>query len=414
MPDQALIWVADTNLEVASCSSALRDFAGIGGADRAPNVGDLWSEDLGEILTLAHRWALEGETVSFQAAARGTILSFELTPLYGIEGAVSGISGGVTDLGSLAETQLQQRVYARAERQANIGIWHEDLRTGRVTISSGLASLLETDANAARLDIRAFDHPEDRLDIARVVNDPESAEAYTCDHRVCFGDGRVRAVRERVQTIFDPRGVATSRIGTLVDITDLKEREAELADLALCDPLTRLPNRALLDERLASAVARTARYGTLCAVLFIDLDGFKQVNDVFGHDVGDRLLKGVADRLLHHFRPTDTIARLGGDEFVVIVEDLYSEEAAISAAEKLLHNFDRTFDINGRAISISASIGVAMVPRCSQVPAELLNMADNEMYAVKSAGGRGVKVVAHTKTSGTGTEPRELNGTQTA
>ncbi|HEY1976118.1 MAG TPA: GGDEF domain-containing protein [Candidatus Baltobacteraceae bacterium] len=394
MHDQALIWNTDANLEVTSFTARLRELAGIGEVRGRITVSDLWREDLPySVPVLAHRWALDGECVSFEAPAHGATYRFDLQPLYGPEGGVVGVSGCAVAVADPDTGQFSPSIYAAAERRAGVGIWHEDLRTGRTTISSGLAAMLEIDP-AAPFDVRAFDHPEDRAEIARALADPDASERYTCDHRVCFGQSRLRAVRERLDTIVDQRGMAVARLGTLVDISDLKERVDELADLALCDPLTRLANRALLLERLAAAVARTARYGTLSAVLFIDLDGFKTVNDTCGHDAGDRLLQELSDHLQSHFRPTDTIARLGGDEFVVVVEDLYSEEAAVSAAQKLLTSLTRTFAIGPQNVSIGASIGVAVVPRCSTVPEELLAMADHEMYAVKRSGGGGVKLVA--------------------
>lgn len=394
MHDQALIWNTDANLEVTSYTARLRELAGIGDVRGRITVSDLWREDLPySIPVLAHRWALDGECVSFEAPAHGTTFRFDLQPLYAPDGTVIGVTGCAVAVADPATGRLSPEVYGEAERHAGIGTWHEDLRTGRTTISSGLAAMLGVDP-AGPFDVRSFDHPEDRAEVARRLADPDAAERYTCDHRVCFGQGRVRAVRERLHTVFDRRGMAIARVGTLVDISDLKERVDELADLALCDPLTRLANRALLLERLAAAVARTARYGTLSAVLFIDLDGFKNVNDTLGHDAGDRLLKELSDHMQSHFRPTDTIARLGGDEFVVVVEDLYSEEAAVSAAQKLLTSFTRTFSAGAQGVTIGASIGVAVVPRCSTVPEELLAMADHEMYAVKRAGGGGVKLVA--------------------
>jgi len=395
MHDQALIWNTDSHLEITSFTARLRELAGIGDVQGRISVSDLWREDVPYgIAALAHRWALDGESVSFEAPAHGGTYRFDLQPLYAPGGTVIGVSGCATEVAAAQAGRLLPHVYAAAEHHAGLGVWHEDLRTGRTTISSGLASMLGIDPAAPSFAVREFDHPDDRAEIARALSVPEASERYTCDHRVRFGESRVRTVRERVETVFDERGMAIARIGTLVDVSDFAERIDELADLALCDPLTRLANRALLLERLAAAVARTARYGTLSAVLFVDLDGFKNVNDTLGHDAGDHLLKELAHYLQSHFRPTDTIARLGGDEFVVIVEDLYTEEAAISAAQKLSNGLTRAFHVGAHSVTIDASIGVAVVPRCSTVPEELLAIADREMYAVKRSGGGGVKLVA--------------------
>jgi diguanylate cyclase (GGDEF)-like protein len=195
-----------------------------------------------------------------------------------------------------------------------------------------------------------------------------------------------------VRTLFDASGMAIARIETMLNVSEFKEREDALADLALYDALTGLPNRALLDERLALAMARVARHRTLCAVVFLDLDDFKEVNDTHGHAVGDRLLSAVADRLQRHVRATDTIARVGGDEFVVVLEDLYSEEAALSGGRKLLESLRDPLVAGDVSFAVSASVGIAVAPRCSRVPAELLALADGEMYAVKGAGAGSVRL----------------------
>jgi diguanylate cyclase (GGDEF)-like protein len=398
MHDQTAIWNTDTDLGVTSFTARLRNLAGLGDVYRRVHVSDLWDHDqpYGAIVS-AHRWALDGQAVTFEAPAYDSIFRFELEPLQAPDGRIVGVSGRAVDTRALEPVPAAS--LADAERQAGLGSWNIDLNTGQVTISTGLASMLGVDPQARYLDIRAFDHPDDRAAIALIVNDPDALEGYSCDHRILCPGGRVRAVRERVRTAFDERGLATVRIGTLIDITDLKEREAELADLALYDPLTRLPNRALLDERLAGAVARSQRHSSHCAVLFLDLDDFKHVNDTYGHADGDRLLVCLADHLQRHVRATDTVARLAGDEFVLLLEDLYSEEAAVSAAHKVLRSFDYPIFIDDdRAISIGASIGIAVAPRCSNDPKELLALADREMYAVKRNGGRGVKLAAEKET----------------
>jgi diguanylate cyclase (GGDEF)-like protein len=396
MHDQSTIWITDTDLAVTSFTARLRDLAGIGDVYRRVHVSDLWGHDepYGPVI-VAHRWALDGQAVSFEAPAYDSIFRFYLEPLQAPDGRIVGVSGRAVDLRETQPPDVPPGTLADAERQAGLGTWNVDLRTGQMRISLGLAAMLGIDPHDDALDIRAFDHPGDREAIARIVDDPESKEGYTCDHRIVCPGGRVRAVRERVRTVFDERGMATLRVGTLIDITDLKEREAELADLALYDALTRLPNRALLGERLSGAVARAERHSSHCAVLFLDLDDFKRINDTHGHADGDRLLIRLADHLQRQVRATDTVARLAGDEFVLLLEDLYSEEAAVSAAHKLLRSFDEPIFIDDdRALSISASIGIAIAPRCSTDPKELLALADHEMYVVKRNGGAGVKLAA--------------------
>jgi diguanylate cyclase (GGDEF)-like protein len=395
MRDQATIWITDTDLRVTAFTARLRDLAGLGDVYRRVHVSDLWGQDepYGPIV-VAHRRALGGQAVSFEAPAYDSIFRFQLEPLQAPDGRIVGVDGRAFDTRDAMPSNFPTAALADAERQAGLGTWRIDLSTGQVSVSPGLCAMLGVELHDNALNIRAFDHPDDRAAIQRIVDDPDARENYSCDHRIVCPGGRVRSVRERVRTSFDECGVATIRTGTLIDITDLKEREAELADLALYDALTHLPNRALLGERLAGAVARAERHASHCAVLFVDIDDFKYVNDTYGHAGGDRVLVSLANHLQRQVRVTDTVARLAGDEFVVLLEDLYSEEAAISAAHNLLRSFDEPIFIDDdRALSISASIGIAVAPRCSLDPNELLAMADHEMYVVKRNGGRGIKLV---------------------
>lgn len=386
-----LVWNADLSLQVTSLSARLRGLAGIGTGAPALHVSDLWGDDdrLAVAIT-AHQWALEGESLTFEAPIGGTPYHCEVQPLHDPSGAVIGVTGRAMEITDT--TGLDAQAMLHAERSAGMGTWYEDLRTGSVSMSEGLAALLGTPRHIAEFDIRSFDHHEDRATIAETIAAYANEDGYVCDHRIfCLGS-RVRVVRERVRTIFDERGIPVARVGTLIDITDLKEREAELAELALHDPLTRLPNRAAFDERLESSIGRCERNARTCAVLFIDVDGFKNVNDARGHHFGDRVLIAIAHRLMRNVRASDIVARLGGDEFVVLIDDLFTEEAALDAARKLLRSFDDPFTVNGEEISVSASIGVAVYPHAGITPKDLLHAADREMYAVKQNGGRGVKL----------------------
>src|SRR5215213_2447135 len=143
------------------------------------------------------------------------------------------------------------------------------------------------------------------------------------------------------------------------DITDCKRAEDELAHQALHDHLTGLPNRALLLDRLQQALGRAERSGTSVAVVFLDLDRFKLVNDGLGHDVGDELLLGVASQLRAATRVSDTVARFGGDEFVLVCEDVADERTVTTISEGVLETLARPFVIDGRTFHVSASVGVA-------------------------------------------------------
>ena len=157
----------------------------------------------------------------------------------------------------------------------------------------------------------------------------------------------------------------------------------ELEHRALHDPMTSLPNRELLLDRLAVALARRVRQGTSLGVIFVDLDEFKQINDEYGHVVGDEVLVSVAHRLQREVREGDTVSRYGGDEFVVLCEDLASEEAAEPLARRLAHAIAQPVTAAGRLLEIKASIGVVVEADPAADPEALLARADAEMYRHK-------------------------------
>lgn len=176
---------------------------------------------------------------------------------------------------------------------------------------------------------------------------------------------------------------APATLNVVNDITARKLAEARIQHLAEHDPLTGLPNRAALDHRLEHAVAAAAGTGQALALLFIDLDGFKPVNDTYGHAVGDLLLQEVASRLRDTLRQADTAARIGGDEFVVLLPAVTSAEDAARIAEKLRAALARVFTLGSRQVTISASVGVAIYPEDGATPDELMQHADASMYGEK-------------------------------
>ncbi len=193
-------------------------------------------------------------------------------------------------------------------------------------------------------------------------------------------DGRMLAV-ERSEM---PGG---GFVSTSTDITEHKRVEARMLHLAQHDPLTDLPNRLLFQDRLQQAMARSARTGSPLAVIVIDLDKFKAINDEEGHRVGDKVLKAVAKRLRTGLRDTDTVARIGGDEFAIVLPDLTSTAAAVRIAEKILNRVDTPLKLSGNYFDISASFGMAIYPTDASDADNLLQCADFAMYEAKGAGG---------------------------
>ncbi|TCJ11933.1 EAL domain-containing protein [Parasulfuritortus cantonensis] len=190
-----------------------------------------------------------------------------------------------------------------------------------------------------------------------------------------------------IAAILDDEGRATSYVAVFNDISDIKEKEAKLDFLAHHDQLTGLPNRALFGDRLEHAIARAARNRRHLAVMFMDLDRFKQVNDSLGHDAGDRLLVDCAARLTACIREEDTLARQGGDEFVILVEDLGDGRDAAQVADKLIAALRPAFAVQGHSVYVGGSVGISLYPDDGVDVPTLLRHADASMYLAKQAGG---------------------------
>jgi diguanylate cyclase (GGDEF)-like protein/PAS domain S-box-containing protein len=189
--------------------------------------------------------------------------------------------------------------------------------------------------------------------------------------------------------VLDGSGQRSHYVAVLSDITDQKRAEQELRYLANYDTLTSLPNRTLLSERLSRAIVRARRQGHRIAVLFLDLDRFKDINDSLGHAAGDRILRAAATRLQETVGAEHTVARLGGDEFTVVLESIDTPEDAEAIARRLLRAFEAPLDFDERHdVSISPSIGISLYPDHAQVPTDLLKHADTAMYQAKAAGRR--------------------------
>ncbi|WP_043647285.1 diguanylate cyclase domain-containing protein, partial [Caenispirillum salinarum] len=199
-------------------------------------------------------------------------------------------------------------------------------------------------------------------------------------------DGEVYVQRLTISRITDADGVVTNYVGVFSDVTEEKEASAALQYSASHDALTGLPNRALMVDRLEQALGVHARTGGGLSVLFIDLDGFKPVNDTHGHLAGDLLLQGVAERLRGCVRDSDTVARQGGDEFVVLSHDATDPESAATIADKILQALRPSFDVGAASVRVGASIGIAQAPRDGTTVEDILHAADGAMYEAKRAG----------------------------
>jgi diguanylate cyclase (GGDEF)-like protein/PAS domain S-box-containing protein len=199
-------------------------------------------------------------------------------------------------------------------------------------------------------------------------------------------DGEIYPEWLGISSVRDEEGKITHFVGIFSDISERKAAEAKIAFLAHHDPLTGLPNRLLLKDRMQQAIVHGERNGNKVALLFVDLDRFKAVNDSFGHPVGDALLRDAAQRLLACVRDSDTVSRHGGDEFLVVLTDLHSSEVPAQIAAKIMAVLGQPFHLEDHEAKISASVGIAVYPEDGAGFDELLKKADTAMYHAKEAG----------------------------
>ena len=204
------------------------------------------------------------------------------------------------------------------------------------------------------------------------------------DNKWVCKDGSRRHIAWANSAVLDASGGLRYTIATGIDITDRKNLEDELAYKSLHDPLTGLPNRRLLMERLEHALLSRRGLGT--CVLFVDVDDFKTIDDRFGHDIGDLVLRVIADRLIEEVRPGDTVARLSGDEFVVVLEDATDENAPDVVAIRLLDALAQPLEVREHRLALTVSIGTAVVESSATSADDLLRNADFAMYAAKQDG----------------------------
>ena len=306
----------------------------------------------------------------------------------------------ITDrIASEARLQESERRLLEAQRVARLGRWDWDVLEDRVTWSEEMYRIFGLDPQAREAtyaDYLERIHPDDRERVDLVVQQAwDGKDVYEVDHRIVRADGSVGWVAGRGEIVRDDRGRPLRFHGTATDVTERKRAEAEaersasalaaqaeqLRRLAFTDPLTGLANRALFNDRLEHAVARREREQV--SVLLLDLDDFKHVNDLLGHQVGDELLAEVARRLQGCVRPQDTVARLGGDEFAVVLESDADPELVVRRVTEAL---EEPAVLGERQLVPTASTGLATTDSGSIDAEELLRRADIAMYEAKRAG----------------------------
>ena len=360
----------------------------------SPRDRDEVERSMREVFDQGREMALEAEIVDRAGNVRPYALSGK--PLR--VGERTYLLGVARDITLRKRTEQQM---ARAKERldlaltgSRLALWDWDLKNNKVYFNESWSSLLGAAPRESTFsgdEVLGWNHPEDKdVFLAALGNAAKGvSEEFDCEYRVPNASAEWVWVHSRGKvTQRDPSGRALRMTGTSTDVTKRKRAEERAEYLATRDPLTGLPNRVLLHDRLEQGVFNAARHHTGFAFMFIDLDRFKTINDSLGHQVGDELLKRVASRLIACVRATDTVARLGGDEFAVILENLEDDddEGAQQVAEKMIAAMGAPMLIDNQHLSTSCSIGISLYPADGKDSAALMKNADVAMYFAKEKG----------------------------
>ncbi|MFM1908212.1 MAG: hypothetical protein RLZZ591_1889 [Pseudomonadota bacterium] len=290
-----------------------------------------------------------------------------------------------------AELKTQEERWKLALESTGDGLWDWHVETGLEYFSERFRQMygLGDEATVNHADILdELTHPDDRerMHADRAAHFQGQTQSYRNEHRVRMANGDWKWVLSRGMVISrDAAGKPLRMIGTHTDITERKHAEDLIWQQAHFDPLTNLPNRRMMRQRLEESLQQAKATGQVTALLFIDLDHFKEINDTLGHDHGDLLLLQVAQRIQACLGPSDTVARMGGDEFTVVMNDVRPSMLP-HQLQVLLDTLSQVFSLGGEQVFISASIGAALYPQDARVAEDLLKHADQALYVAKGGG----------------------------
>lgn len=391
-----LIWLKNTSGAYLMCNQQVEHYLGVPESElKGTTDYSYLDKEQADFVRASDLKAIEsgGEIVSeqwvnFAADQRKVLLEITKTPVYDSAQQLIGVLGVAHDITKRSETEAKLRQSAKVFENTLEGVFITDEHS-RIL-----------DVNQSFIDITGYDRHEAIGTTPRLLSSGKHDNAFFDEMwRSINETGQWRGEiwnKRKDQTIF-PEWLAISTVknsengvvnyvAVFTDITEIKQSQKELKFLAHHDTLTSLPNRLYFNQKLEKALSHAKRIDSKLAILFIDLDRFKNINDSFGHTAGDRLLIHLSEGLKKTVRLEDTIARISGDEFIILFEDIKSTETVVGAIEKVMDVFTSSFTIEGHNIHITASIGISLYPMDGTNAIDLVRNADAAMYRAKDEG----------------------------
>lgn len=385
------IWLKDTESRFLSINQVFVDTFGLSSADDfiGKNDFDIAPKELAEAYRADDREVMESrqKKIVEEIVTDKWVETFK-APVIDETGELLGTVGFSRDISERKQVETDLRIAATAfESQEGMLITDPNSIILKVNQSfTRITGYTEQEAVGNRMTLLK----------SGVQDEAFYREMWQSIHQAGFWQGEIWNRRKNgeiypewltITAVVDDNNVTTNYVGTMIDITARKAVEKQIQHLAHHDALTDLPNRSLLTDRLNQSLAQVRRDNGMLALLYLDLDNFKPVNDSLGHDIGDLLLKKVAERLVACVgRETDTVARIGGDEFVVLLTRIEHKPDAEVVAQKIIDTLSQTMDIEQHVITISASIGIAIFPDQANDALSLMKNADSAMYQAKNQG----------------------------
>jgi diguanylate cyclase (GGDEF)-like protein/PAS domain S-box-containing protein len=323
------------------------------------------------------------------------------------EGSFSGIRSIAVDITSRKKEEeklreLEERWEFALEGSGD-GVWDWNFETNEVYYSKTLKEILGFDEIEFKNKFSEFKeriNPDDLPNVVENINRHLRSETpyYTAEYRIRKKDMTYMWALDRGKVIrWDGSGKPLRMIGTFTDISIRKRLEDEIKKMAFRDPLTNLPNRLLFNDRFEQTITTSIRHKKMFAMIIIDIDKFKKINDTHGHDLGDKLITYVGLKIRDLLRKSDTIARFGGDEFLLLLPEIGSKADVEIIAKKIIDFFREKILLGDRKLSITLSMGISLYPQDGQDSSTLLKNADLALYDVKASGRNNYKFFVHKK-----------------